>query len=410
MRLFSRLVIPSAILATACATAAPPATVPASPQSLHERALVIDGHCDTPSEYMQAPFDLSVAQSSGHIDYARMRAGGLDAAFFVAYVPAEKADHDAAAYCLRIIDTIHQMVERHPRDAAFAASTADIRSIAATGKRAILIGVEGGHAIEDSLEILRSYYRLGARYMTLTHSNSNHWADSSGDKGQHGGLTPFGREVVREMNRIGMMVDVSHVSDDTFWDVIETTRAPVIASHSSARALATAPRNMTDDMLAAVGKNGGVVMVNFFPLFISNEFAAAWNARSEALAPQIDELRKKHGDHTKAYWDARQALFAQHPIPPVPLTVVADHIDHMVQVAGIDHVGLGSDFDGISATPAGLEDVSGLPALTAELQRRGYTEEQLRKILGENFMRVFADVERVARDSMMWHPPAGARP
>lgn len=410
MRLLSLILLAVAFSTSACTTAAPPAVAPAVPQSVHERALVIDGHCDTPSGYMEAPFDLSTAQSSGHLDYARMRAGGLDAAFFVAYVPAEKAEHDAAAYCLRIIDTIHQMVARHPRDAAFAASTADIRSITSTGRRAILIGVEGGHAIEDSLEILRSFYRLGARYLTLTHSNTNHWAGSSGDEAKHGGLTPFGREVVREMNRIGMIVDVSHVSDDTFWDVIETTRAPIIASHSSARALANVPRNMTDDMLAAVGKNGGVVMVNFFPMFISNEYGAAWNARSEALAPQIEELKKKHGDHTNAFWDARQALFAQHPIPPVPMTVVADHIDHMVQVAGIDHVGLGSDYDGISATPAGLEDVSKLPALTAELQRRGYTEEQLRKILGENFMRVFADVERVARDSMLWHPPAGARP
>ncbi|MHB9000416.1 MAG: dipeptidase [Thermoanaerobaculia bacterium] len=410
MRLVSLALIAIGILSAACASSTPPEAEPASPQSLHERALVIDGHCDTPSEYMQEPFDLSAERSSGHIDYARMRSGGLDAAFFVAYVPAEKAEHDAAAYCLKIIDTIHQMVDHYPRDAGFAASTADIRTITDTGKRAILIGVEGGHAIEDSLEILRSFYRLGARYMTLTHSNNNHWADSSGAKGEHGGLTDFGRQVVREMNRIGMMVDVSHVSDETFWDVIETTRAPVIASHSSARALADHPRNMTDDMLAAVGKNGGVVMVIFFPLFISKEYETAWEARSKALATEIDALKKKHGDHSKAYWDARQILFAQHPIPPVPMTVVADHIDHMVRVAGIDHVGLGSDFDGISSTPAGLEDVSRLPALTAELQRRGYTDEQLRKILGENFMRVFADVERVAKDSVIWLPPAGARP
>lgn len=410
MRLASLPLITIGILAAACASSAPPAAKPVSPLSIHERSLVIDGHCDTPSEYMQEPFDLSTARSSGHIDYARMRSGGLDAAFFVAYVPADKAEHDAAAYGLKIIDTIHQMVERHPRDAGFAASTEDIRKITSTGKRAILIGVEGGHAIEDSLEVLRSFYRLGARYMTLTHSNNNHWADSSGAKGEHGGLTDFGRQVVREMNRIGMIVDVSHVSDETFWDVIETTRAPVIASHSSARALADHPRNMTDDMLAAVGKNGGVVMVNFFPLFISKEFETAWEARSKALAAEIDALKKRHGDHAKAYWAAREDLFARHPIPPVPLTVVADHIDHMVRVAGIEHVGLGSDYDGISATPAGLEDVSKLPALTAELQRRGYSDEQLRKILGENFMRVFAEVERVAKDSVIWQPPAGARP
>src|SRR6059058_244655 len=219
-------------------------------------AITVDTHADTPSEFLDHPFDLGALNSRGHFDYPRMKAGGLDAEFFAAYVPAKYAkDGGAAAFCMKIMETIHEMVDNYPQWVRFAQSTSDIRRITADGKRAILIGIEGGHAIEDSLELLRAFYRFGARYMTLTHTNSNNWADSSGDEPKHNGLTAFGKDVVLEMNRLGMLVDISHVSDKTFWDVVETSKAPVIASHSSARALCSHPRNMTDDMLRALAKN-----------------------------------------------------------------------------------------------------------------------------------------------------------
>jgi membrane dipeptidase len=360
-------------------------------------AVTVDTHADTPSEYMAHPFDLSAWNKSGQFDYARMKAGGLDAEFFAAYVPAKYANKGAAAYCMKLMETIHEMVDRYPSLVRFATSPAEIRSAVHDGKRAILIGIEGGHAIEDSIEVLRAFHRFGARYMTLTHVNTNNWADSSGDEEKHNGLTAFGREVVLEMNRLGMMVDVSHVSDKTFYDVIETSKAPVIASHSSARALCGAKRNMTDDMLRTLAKNGGVVQVNFYPEFLSNEVLHASEARDEKLKPAIAALKAKDPAEGEVFEAGVRKLYAENPLPPVPYTRIVDHIDHMVKIAGIDHVGIGSDFDGISIVPVGMEDVSKLPAIPAELRRRGYSEADIRKIMGENFMRVFAEVERVSR-------------
>jgi membrane dipeptidase len=298
------------------------------------------------------------------------------------------------------------MVDNYPQWVRFAASTSDIEKTVRSGKRAILIGIEGGHAIEDSLDLLRAFYRFGARYMTLTHTNSNNWADSSGDEPKHNGLTQFGRDVVREMNRLGMLVDVSHVSDKTFYDVIDTTKAPVIASHSSARALADHKRNVTDDMLRAVSKNNGVVMVNFYPVFLSTEVARASAERDKRLEPQIDALKKQYGEDTPEYEKARKQLMDANPLPKVPWTRIVDHIDHIAQVAGVDHVGLGSDFDGISVTPVGMEDVSDIPKIRTELKRRGYSDADVRKIMGENFMRLFAAVERISRE--MQRQPAAA--
>ncbi|HEX3584117.1 MAG TPA: dipeptidase [Thermoanaerobaculia bacterium] len=360
-------------------------------------AVSVDGHEDTPSEYLKSPFDLGVVNKRGSVDYPRMKEGGLDAAFFAAYVPAKYANKGAAAYCMTIMETIHEMVDRYPNWARFAASTSDIRSAAKDGKRAILIGIEGGHAIEDSLELLRAFYRFGARYMTLTHFNSNNWADSSGDAPKHNGLTPFGKEVVLEMNRLGMLVDVSHVSDKTFWDTIETSKAPIIASHSSARALASHPRNMTDDMLRALAKNGGVAMVNFYPVFLSDEVAASDRERDKKLAADIAALKVQDPSEGAVYDAGIAKLYAENPIPTVSYTRIADHIDHIVKIAGIDHVGIGSDFDGVTSTPVGMEDVSKLPSLRAELKKRGYSESDIHKIMGENFMRVFAEVERVGK-------------
>ena len=360
-------------------------------------AVTVDTHADTPSEFLKEPFDLGVVNKRGMFDYPRMKAGDLDAEFFAAYVPAKYANKGAAAFCMTIMETIHEMVDRYPAWVRFAGSTSDIRKAVKDGKRAILIGIEGGHAIEDSLELLRAFYRFGARYMTLTHTNSNNWADSSGDAPKHDGLTPFGKTVVLEMNRLGMLVDISHVSDKTFWDAIETTKAPIIASHSSARALASHPRNMTDDMLRAMGKNSGVVMVNFYPVFLSDEVAAASKEREKKLAPQIAELKAKDPNEGAVYDAGIAKLYAENPLPPVSYTRIVDHIDHIVKVAGIDHVGLGSDFDGIPSAPEGMEDVSKLPNIRAELKRRGYSEKDINKIMGENFMRVFAEVERIAK-------------
>jgi membrane dipeptidase len=360
--------------------------------------ITVDTHADTPTEFLDHPFDLGVVNTRGHFDYPRMKAGGLDAEFFAAYVPAKYANKGAAAYCMKIMETIHEMADAYPAWVRFATSTAGIRAAVADNKRAILIGIEGGHAIEDSLDLLRAFYRFGARYMTLTHTNTNNWADSSTDEAKHNGLTPFGKQVVLEMNRLGMLVDISHVADKTFYDALEVSKAPVIASHSSSRALASAPRNMTDDMLRALAKNGGVAMVNFYPVFLSDDVAKASKARDERLKPDIAALKAKDPSEGTVYQDGVKKLMDANPLPKVSWTVIVDHIDHMVKVAGIDHVGIGSDFDGIPSVPEGMEDISKLPAIPQELKRRGYSEEDVRKIMGGNFMRVFAEAERVAKE------------
>lgn len=368
----------------------------ALPLAAQQRPITVDTHADTPTEYMEHPFDLGVTNTRGHFDYPRMKAGGLDAEFFAAYVPAKYADKGAAAFCMKIMETIHEMVEKYPKWVRFAESTSDIRRIVAGGHRAILIGIEGGHAIEDSLELLRAFYRFGARYMTLTHTNTNNWADSSTDVAKHNGLTPFGKQVVLEMNRLGMMVDISHVADKTFYDVIETSKAPVIASHSSARVFSDAPRDMTDDMFRALAKNHGVVMVNFYPVFLSEKVRLASKERDERLKPAIAELKVKYPNEGEEYDAAVKKLMSENPLPKVSWTAIVDHIDHIVKIAGIDSVGIGSDFDGIGETPEGMEDVSKLPKIREELKRRGYKEADIRKIMGENLMRVFAQVEKVA--------------
>jgi membrane dipeptidase len=390
--------VASALLPFALAlplVAAPPKKAVAKPAP---PAITVDTHADTPTEFLDHPFDLGALNTRGHFDYPRMKAGGLDAEFFAAYVPAKYANKGAAAFCLKIMETIHEMADMYPSWVRFATSTAGIRAAVADNRRAILIGIEGGHAIEDSLDLLRAFYRFGARYMTLTHTNTNNWADASTDEAKHNGLTPFGKQVVLEMNRLGMLVDISHVSDKTFYDAIEVSKAPVIASHSSSRALANVPRNMTDDMLRALAKNGGVAMVNFYPVFLSDEVAKASKARDEKLKPEIAALKAKDPAEGAEYQEGVRNLMAANPLPKVSWTVIVDHIDHMVKVAGIDHVGIGSDFDGIPSVPEGMEDVSKLPAIPAELKRRGYTDSEVKKIMGENFMRVFGEVERVSKE------------
>ncbi len=380
---------------------------------LHRQSIVIDTHNDVTSPLIEDGFDLAMrgddpnAKIKTHTDLRRMKAGGLGAEFFAVYVgkefvnkkPAERGG--AARRALDVIDVVLEQVRRHPESLEAASTAADIRRIAKSGKIAALMGIEGGHAIEDSLPALRMFYKLGVRYMTLTHTNTNDWADSEGDINNssiqhHNGLTDFGREVIREMNRIGMMVDISHVADKTFFDVIATTRAPVIASHSSARAIANHPRNMSDDMLRAIAKNGGVVMVNFYDGFLDPR-KAELALRERTME---DELKAKYSNDPKRAQEEIDAWRKANDPGKTPLSVLMDHIDHIAKVAGIDHVGIGSDFDGVPLTglPEGMEDISKLPTITYELMKRGYSDADIKKVLGENLLRVMSRVERVAAE------------
>jgi len=388
--------------------AIPSAEVPQQPPSddalwakalrIHREAIVVDTHSDVTSRMLDEGFDIGRRASDGHMDIPRMKEGGIDAQFFAIYVAARYArEGGSARRALDMIDVVYRALEQYPNDLELALSAEDIRRIARAGKIAVLMGIEGGHAIEDSLGALRMFYRLGVRYMTLTHTNTNNWADSSGDQPRHNGLTEFGRQVVREMNRLGMLVDISHVSDKTFFDVLETTRAPVIASHSSARALTNIPRNMSDEMLRALARNGGVVMVNFGSSFVDQSYTEAVAQRRERLRPQLEALRARYANDPVRLRQETERLFREHPVPRPPLSRLIDHIDHIVKVAGIDHVGLGSDFDGVESLPEGLDDCSKLPLITYELLKRGYSESDIKKILGENFLRVFARAEEVAR-------------
>jgi membrane dipeptidase len=387
-----------------------PAAISAHARALHDSATVVDTHADTPQRFLDRGFDIGNTDPNdkGQISLHKARAGNLGAEFFSIWVDPETTDaghYDRRA--MDLIDSVYEQTARHPDRMMMAYTVADIERAHREKKLAALMGIEGGHAIQDDLRLLRDFYRLGVRYMTLSWSNTNHWADSSGDiddpKVQHhNGLTDFGKQVVVEMNRLGMMVDISHVADKTFWDAIETTKAPVIASHSSARALTNAPRNMTDDMLKAVAKNNGVVMVNFFSGFIDENYRKA----EEAQAKDREAAVKAYLDQQKAagkdvqYVDAeriQQEWLARIPRPP--LKSLIDHIDHIAKVAGVDHVGLGSDFDGVSgALPEGIYSAADLPKITQALLDRGYSDGNIRKILGGNLLRVMRDVERVSRE------------
>ena len=386
------------LLALACDAAEAPRPPPdPRAQAIHRDAIVIDGHNDVALWILDSGFDLGMdgadpakrnvepwlllgrflapppgAELRTHTDLHRLERGGVDAQFFSIF--ADPRGRDPGEYRTRAIEMIEALLGQfvqHAGRMTLAVSVSDIRAAAAAGKLAGLMGLEGGHAIEDELANVENFYDLGVRYMTLTWSNTNGWADASGDERRHGGLTDFGRQVVREMNRLGMLVDVSHVSDETFWDVIEVAQAPVIASHSAARALVDVPRNLSDDMLRAVASNGGVVMVNFGGAFIDPAKAGGWAAAGDLLL-HLGPSR-------------------------VPLSRLLDQIEHVARVAGIDHVGLGSDFDGTLFLPEGASDVAGFPNVTAGLFERGFSESEIRKVLGENLLRAFAQTEAVAR-------------
>lgn len=407
----SRLVLLSLlVLAAASAFAQTASSVGVSPraQAVHDSALIVDTHADTPQRFLDEHFDIGNTDPKdiGHLSLDKARAGNLGAEFFSIWVEPTTNEGHFARHTLDLIDSVYGQAARHPDRMMMAYSVEDIERAHKQKKLAALMGIEGGHSIENDIHLLRDYYRLGVRYMTLSWSNTNEWADSSGDIDDpkiqhHNGLTDFGKQVVLEMNRMGMMVDISHVADKTFWDAIATTKAPVIASHSSARALTNHPRNMTDDMLRAVAKNGGAVQVNFFSGFVDEDSRKAFEAQAkERDAAVADNIAKRKAaglsvtyldsDRIQREWIAK--------IPRPPLKSLIDHIDHIAKVAGVDHVGLGSDFDGVSgATPAGMDSAADLPKITQALLDRGYSADDIHKILGGNLLRVFSEVERVSR-------------
>jgi membrane dipeptidase len=369
---------------------------------IHRRAIVIDTHNDVTTPMTNDDFDLSGAPPMPYrTNIERMKKGGLTAEFFSLYIKPWYVEHGGSARrTLDMIDSVYRAVERHPTDLMFATSVADIRRAKRTGRVAALMGIEGGHAIEDSLPALREFYRLGVRYMTLTWNNTNNWADAGRGEKKHNGLSEFGKEVVREMNRLGMLIDVSHVSDKTMSDALDVSRAPIIASHSSARAISNVPRNIPDDLLKRIAKNGGVVQVNFYSAFVDVKTVGPQSEeRDKRLKAQQDAIDEKYKNDPERRAEESDKLEAANPLPPLPISKLIDHIDHIVKVAGIDHVGIGADFDGANDMPEGAQDVSMLPNITYELLKRGYSERDIRKILGENFLRVFAEAERVARRS-----------
>jgi membrane dipeptidase len=367
-------------------------------RELQKQVPLIDGHNDYPWALRENAgrdldkLDITKPQPTIMTDIARLRAGGVGGQFWSVYVSAD--DPAPVTTTLEQIDIVYRMMRKYPETFELALTADDVERIFKKGKIASLIGMEGGHSIDSSLGALRMFYRLGARYMTLTHSKNTPWADSATDKPVLNGLSPFGEQVVREMNWLGMLVDLSHVSPDTMKDAIAVSEAPVIFSHSSARAVTDVPRNVPDDVLQLLPKNGGVVMVTFVPGFLSAKVAQHGRERQLVEAANL-ELSKAEGDNGRMKvrmdgWDK------EHPAPRATVSDAADHIDHIKKVAGIDHIGLGGDFDGITSVPLGLEDVSKYPALTAELLRRGYKDDEVKKILGLNILRVMRQVENVS--------------
>ena len=375
---------------------------------IHQKAIIIDGHNDIPTPMYDDDFDLGT-NSVGkfhkdgdpfHTDLQRFKQSGITGEFFSIYVSrtfAENGGSGAARRALDLIDTTYREVEKYPNQLSLCTTAAQIRQAKKQNKICALMGIEGGHAIEDSLFALRDFYRLGVRYMTLTHNNTNNWADAHRDEPRNNGLSPFGKEVVKEMNRLGMLVDISHVSVKTMSDVLDVSTAPIIASHSSARGVNDHTRNVPDDILKRVAKNGGVIMINFYPSFLDARTNKEENERAERVQPQLDALREQYKDNREAFNAAERKLFAENPIYVAPYTRIVDHIDHIKNVAGIDYVGIGSDYDGVPFLPEPMKGMEDLALVTYEMLRRGYSETDIRKVLGENFLRAFSNAENVAK-------------
>ena len=376
-------------------------TTPHDPLAIHKRAIAIDMHADTTQRLLDENVDLSQRLADGHFDSVRAQEGSLDAQFFSIWVEPQLFGGGGPTAVKRAddqISAVRQLTERHPELWQLAASAADARRIAAEGKMAAFTGLEGGYAIDEKLENVARYYDMGVRYMSPAWSISTSWAGSSGDEvGASRGLNEFGKQVIREMNRLGMMVDVSHVSDPTFWDIINNSTKPVIATHSGCRAIANVPRNLTDDMIRALAKSGGVVNVIFYPEHLEpgwSEKKKKVDAEIASAVQQASEAEPGNAVHKKMARDrVRREEFAKR-LPPVSVSRLVDHIDHIVKLVGVDHVGIGSDFDGVQSTLSDLPDVASLPNLTRELLKRGYSEQDVHKILGGNMLRVMEEMER----------------
>ncbi|MDQ3063075.1 MAG: dipeptidase [Acidobacteriota bacterium] len=378
----------------------------AQAQKIHKKAIIIDGHNDIPSPMVDEDFDLST-NSVGkfhrdgdpfHTDLARFKQSGITGEFFSIYVSGSSLKTGGAMRrAMDLIDATMREVEKHPNQLTACTTAAEIRRAKKQNEVCALMGIEGGYVIENSLYALRNFYRLGIRYMTLTHNVSHDWADAHRDEPKNNGLSDFGKEVVREMNRLGMLVDISHVSDKTMSDVLDVSSAPIIASHSSARGVANHTRNVPDNILKRVATNGGVIMINFYPAFLDEKYNSDENERSARLKPQIDQLREQYKNDQQAFNEAERKLLAANPINVPSYTRIVDHIDHIKNVAGIDYVGIGSDYDGVPLLPQGMNGMEDLSLVTYEMLKRGYSEQNIRKVLGENFMRAFAQAEKVAR-------------
>jgi membrane dipeptidase len=370
-------------------------------KKLHFSSIVVDTHDDTTQRLLGGKFDLGPRSGTGSIDIPRMREGNLSAIFFSIWMPSKITGPEAVDRALLQIDAVREQVRKHPSDLMLATTAAEVREAHKQGKIAALMGVEGGHMINSSLPVLRTYAALGVRYMTLTHSGNDEWADSSTDKPAHNGLTDFGKDVVREMNRLGVMVDISHVSDKTFYDALEVSKAPLLASHSSCRAICDAPRNMTDQMIKDLAAKGGVIHINYHVGFLSQEFRKAEKADPALNKAIAEEVHNRCGDNEGCQLIEGDRLTREYvekgQLPKVDFAKIIEHIDHAVKVAGIDHVGLGSDFDGANM-PYGMEDATKLPSITEALLEKGYPEGDVKKILGENTLRLMADAERVGRE------------
>jgi len=368
---------------------------------LQSSSIVVDTHDDTTQRLLDPRFDLASRHADGNIDIPRMREGGLTAIFFSIWIPGKIMGPEAVQKAIHQIDAVREAVRKHPNDLILATTAADVRTAKKENKIAALMGVEGGHMIGNDLAVLRTFAALGVRYMTLTHMENNEWADSSTAKPEHNGLTDFGKDVVREMNRLAMIVDISHVSDKTFCDVLATSKAPVFASHSSCRALCSAARNMTDDMIRDLAKNGGVIQINYHVGFLSQEFRDYEAVHPDAEKEINEEVKKRCGDNEACrYVEGDQVVrefMEAGKLPKVDWNLIVEHIDHAVKIAGADHVGLGSDFDG-AVMPIGMQDVTHIPQITDALLKKGYSESDVRKILGENTLRVLSEVQRVSHE------------
>jgi membrane dipeptidase len=369
--------------------------------ALHFSSIVLDTHADTTQRLLDGKFDITERHADGHIDIPRMREGGLNAQFFSIWMSGKTVGPIAVKKSLDQIDAVRTMVRTHAKDLVLAVTAEDVRRAHAQGKIAILLGMEGGHMIDNDLAVLRMYSALGVRYMTLSHFFNNDWADSSTDTPAHNGLTDFGKDVVREMNRVGMLVDISHVADKTFYDALEISKAPLLASHSSSRALDNHPRNMTDEMVKALAAKGGVVQINYERSYLSQEYNDKFKMSAGDISRLEEKFKKECNDNEdcalKKQVQFIQQLVDEGKLPHVSWEKIVEHIDHFVKLVGADHVGLGSDFDGADM-PEGMESAAGLPKITEALMRRGYPDDDIRKILGGNTLRVMERAEQVSRE------------